>query len=188
MKYHKNMSRIGKKPIDLPQGVSAEIERLQVKIIGPKGELCVKLPPKVSLELKDGQILVSVKNPDDHRQAAFWGLARSLVNNAVEGVTEGFSKKLEVNGIGYKAELKGSALVLQLGYSHPVEFFLPEGIQGKIEGNSIIVSGIDKHLVGETASRIRMLRKPEPYKGKGIKYSDEVIRRKVGKVVKGAGG
>ncbi|MBU2575517.1 50S ribosomal protein L6 [Patescibacteria group bacterium] len=179
------MSRIGKKPIELPEHVKVEINKSSVCVKGPKGELSVALPSKVKLEQKDNQIVVSVPNPENSRQAAFWGLARSLIANAVQGVTEGFEKKLEVNGVGYKVALKGDALILNLGYSHAIDFKVPEGIRASVEGNEITVSGIDKQLVGETAAQIRKLKKPEPYKGKGIKYSDEVIRRKVGKVVKG---
>ena len=180
------MSRIGKQPIVLEDGVEAEIDARSIKIKGSKGELEVHIPPKVKLEQKENEIIVSVDNPENSRFVAFWGLARSLIANAVEGVTKGFEKKLEVNGVGYKVALKGKNLNLNLGYSHPIDFAIPEGIEAKVEGNEITISGIDKQLVGETASQIRSLRKPEPYKGKGIKYSDEQIRRKVGKVVKGA--
>jgi len=179
------MSRIGKQPIKLSEAVSSEIDGRIVKVKGPKGELEVKLPPKVEFHQKDGEISVSVPSPEESRQAAFWGLARSLLSNAVEGVANGFSKQLEVNGVGYKVAQKGDALEFNLGYSHSIEFKIPQGIEASIEGNVITISGIDKQLVGETAARIRKLRKPEPYKGKGIKYSDEQIRRKVGKVVKG---
>ncbi|OIO49370.1 MAG: 50S ribosomal protein L6 [Parcubacteria group bacterium CG1_02_41_12] len=182
------MSRIGKQPIELENGVSAIIEKRLVKITGPKGNLSVDLPSKILVEQKDNQLIVSVPNPEDSRQVAFWGLGRSLIANAVEGVTKGFEKKLEINGVGYKAVLKGSALVFNLGYSHIIEFNVPEGVSAQVEGNVITVSGIDKQLIGETAAQIRALRKPEPYKGKGIKYSDEQIRRKVGKMVKGAEG
>ncbi|MAG28705.1 50S ribosomal protein L6 [bacterium] len=179
------MSRVGKQPIELPDGVTSTIDSAVVKVLGPKGELNVAIPPKVKVEQKDKEIHVSVPKPEDSRQAAFWGLARSLISNAVLGVTEGFEKKLEINGVGYKVKLEGKKLVLNVGYSHAVEFDVPEGIEAKVEGNAITINGIDKQLVGETAANIRKIRKPEPYKGKGIKYSDEQIRRKVGKVVKG---
>jgi len=182
------MSRIGKQPIELKEGITVEINKSSVIVKGPKGQLTVVLPSKVKLEQKDNQINVSVQNSENSRQAAFWGLARSLVSNAVQGVTEGFEKKLEVNGVGYKVALNGKDLKLNLGYSHVIDFNIPEGIVATVEGNIIKISGIDKQLVGEIAAQIRKLRKPEPYKGKGIKYSDEVIRRKVGKVVKGSEG
>jgi len=180
------MSRIGKQPIELPEGVKAEIDGNEVKITGPKGENIVKLPPKVLIEQKENSLVFSIPNENDKKQGAFWGLARSLVNGAVKGVTEEFSKKLEITGVGYRVELKGDALVFNLGFSHPVEFKLPKGISAKTEGNSITVWGVNKQLVGEIASQIRALKKPEPYKGKGIRYSGEVLRRKVGKMVKGS--
>jgi len=163
-----------------------DIDGRIVAVKGPKGELKVSLPPKVKIAQTENQLELSVPSPEDHRQAAFWGLGRSLVFNAVVGVSEGFSRQLEVNGVGYKVQTKGKVLVLNVGYSHPVEFSFPEGIEITAEGNVITVSGIDKQLVGETAAQIRKVRKPEPYKGKGIKYTDEVVRRKVGKVVKGS--
>jgi large subunit ribosomal protein L6 len=182
------MSRIGKQPIEIPSGVTLAIDGRAVGIKGPKGELSVTLPPKVSIEQKEQELVVSVSDTTQARLAAFWGLGRTLVSNAILGVTEGFSKKLEVNGVGYKVQLNGKTLVLNVGYSHPVEFDIPEGIEASVEGNTITISGIDKQLVGEIASQIRRVRKPEPYKGKGIKYSDEIIRRKEGKVLKGAEG
>ncbi|MEK7189151.1 MAG: 50S ribosomal protein L6 [Patescibacteria group bacterium] len=182
------MSRIGKQPIVIPQGVTSTISRGSVHVAGPKGELSVSLPPKARVEEKEGALHVSVPNPEDGRQAAFWGLTRSLVANAVVGVTEGYAKKLEVNGIGFKVSLRGNTLVLNVGFSHPVEFELPRGTSAAVEGNTITITGIDKQLVGETAANIRKIKKPEPYKGKGIKYADEVIRRKEGKVLKGSEG
>ena len=182
------MSRIGKQPIEIPNGVTVALEGKILKISGPKGNLSVELPPKVSAEIKEREVSFSVQNPGDSRQAAFWGLARSLAANAVFGVLNGYEKKLEISGVGYKVQEKGGNLVLFVGFSHPVEFKAPEGVMLKAEGNTITVSGIDKCLVGEAAARIRKIKKPEPYKGKGIKYSDEVVRRKAGKVVKGAEG
>ncbi|MDZ4221613.1 MAG: 50S ribosomal protein L6, partial [Patescibacteria group bacterium] len=164
----------------------ASITREAVSVTGPKGSLTVPMPPKATVAEKEGSLVVSVPNPESGRDAAFWGLTRSLVANAVLGVTQGFEKKLEVNGVGYKVQSKGRELVLNVGYSHPVAFALPEGIEALVEGNVITISGIDKQLVGEIAANIRKIRKPEPYKGKGIKYSDEVIRRKEGKVLKGS--
>ncbi|MBI2050452.1 MAG: 50S ribosomal protein L6 [Parcubacteria group bacterium] len=182
------MSRIGKQPIVLPPGVTSALHRDSVTVAGPRGTLSVALPPKAKVEEREGALHVSVPNPEDGRQAAFWGLARSLVANAVTGVTDGYEKKLEVNGIGFKVQLKGNLLVLNVGFSHPVEFEIPEGIQARVEGNAITLSGIHKELLGETAASIRKIKKPEPYKGKGIKYADEVIRRKEGKVMKGSEG
>jgi len=165
-----------------------ELTDQSVTVAGPKGSLSVALPPKAAVAREGEELVCSVLDETDSRQAAFWGLTRSLVANAVQGVTEGFSKQLEVNGVGYKVQMKDKMLVLQVGYSHPVEFTPPEGITITTEGNVITVSGASKHLVGEVAAQIRKVRKPEPYKGKGIKYTDEVIRRKVGKVMKGSEG
>ena len=174
------MSRIGKQPIPLPDGVKVEIKDDKVTVKGPKGVLERPFVPLVMLET-DGQSVV-VKPTDDSRQArAFHGLFRTLVNNMVVGVSAGFSKQLELVGVGYKAELQGQALNLAVGYSHPVNFPLPQGIEATIDRQRITLSGIDKEVVGQTAATIRALRPPEPYKGKGIKYSDEIIRRKAGK-------
>lgn len=180
------MSRIGKKIIVIPDGVSCQIHERTVAVTGPQGELMVTLPPKVKVVQAGRELTVSVANPEDSRQEAFWGLGRSLVANAVAGVTAGFRKKLELNGVGYKVALKGSDLVLALGFSHPVEFKAPAGTALAVEGNVITVSGLDKQLVGETAARIRSLKPVEPYKGKGLKYVGEFVRRKAGKVAKGA--
>ncbi len=175
------MSRLGKKPIPLPDGTQAKIENDFIIIKGPKGELKQKLHEKVKVKINDSEIEVSVEKPEIKKQRALWGLFRSLINNMVTGVNEGFEKKLEINGVGYKASISGQKLTLHVGYSHPVDYMLPEGIKGQVEGNIITISGIDKQLVGEIAAQIRKIRKPEPYKGKGIKYIDEIIRRKVGK-------
>jgi len=182
------MSRIGKQPIELPSGVTCTIADRVVTIKGPKGELSTSLPPKTSATVGEGSITVSIPNENDSKQNAFWGLARSLIANMVLGTTEGYSKQLEVNGVGYKVAMKGTTLVLNVGYSHTIEFPAPDGIIISTEGNMITVTGIDKQLVGETASQIRKIRKPEPYKGKGIKYSTEIVRRKAGKVMKGSEG
>lgn len=181
------MSRIGKKPISVPAGVQVSISSSLVSVKGPRGEVVEALHPQVSVREKDGLIYVSVKNPEEKRERALWGLFRSLIANMVEGVVKGFSRQLEVNGVGYRVNLQGKKLVLNIGFSHPVEFELPGGISAKVEKNIITIEGPSKQLVGETAARIRSLKKPEPYKGKGIKYIDEVIRRKAGKVAKGAG-
>jgi large subunit ribosomal protein L6 len=178
------MSRIGKKIIAIPSGVEVNCQAELVSVKGPKGELSLTLPPGVMVKKDNQQIAVSVRNSRVKREHALWGTSRSLVANMIEGVTNGFSKKLEINGVGFKAQVKDDKLILNLGFSHPVEFPFPAGITIKSENNIITVEGIDKYLVGETAAEIRALKKPEPYKGKGIKYSDEVIRRKAGKVVK----
>lgn len=178
------MSRIGKKPIVLPSGVSVAIVDDTVKVKGPKGELEVKLPRIVSVKEEAGVLNVAVPAPEESRQASYWGLSRTLINNAVVGVTEGYSKKLELNGVGFRVALKGSDLGLALGFSHPVDFKAPAGITFNVEGNVITVSGIDKYVVGETAARIRALKPVEPYKGKGMKYVGEYVRRKAGKVAK----
>ncbi|MCK4744996.1 50S ribosomal protein L6 [Candidatus Parcubacteria bacterium] len=176
------MSRIGKQPIEIPAGIEIEINSGFVIAKGAKGELKTAIHPKIKVEKKENQIIVSISNQKDREQRALWGLSRTLIANMIEGLNKGFEKKLEVNGVGYKINLSGQKLILNVGYSHPVEFELPSGINGKVENNTIIISGFDKQLVGETAARIRKIRKPEPYKGKGIKYSDEIIRRKAGKV------
>lgn len=176
------MSRIGKKPIELTDKVEAKIEGDLITIKGPKGTLTQKIHPAVTATIDNGQILVTVKNPESGDEKALWGLFRSLINNMVVGVTSGFEKKLEINGVGYKARVEGSnKLILNVGYSHPVDFELPAGISCSVEANVITISGIDKQVVGEIAANIRKVRKPEPYKGKGIKYIDEVLRRKSGK-------
>jgi len=184
------MSRVGKKPIDIPQGVeikiNADILGSQVNVKGPKGSLDIVLPKGVTIEEKDKQIIFTVKNPESGTDKALWGLSRALANNAVLGVTEGFSKELEINGVGFKVALQGKKLVLNVGYSHPVEYDLPEGITAEVDKNNIKLFGIDKQLLGQVAAEVRNVKKPEPYKGKGIKYIDEQIRRKAGKVVKAA--
>lgn len=175
------MSRIGKQPINIPEGVEIKIDQDKINVKGPKGELSQDVHRLVKVEQKENELIVSVKNPAEKFQKSLWGLFRRLIANMVAGVTDGFSKQLEVNGVGYKAEVKGDVLHLQLGYSHPIEYKIPEGTEIGVEKNIITVAGIDKQLIGQTAAEIRSLRKPEPYKGKGIKYVDEIIRRKVGK-------
>ena len=182
------MSRVGKNPIIIPDGVEVKIDNQLVTVKGPKGELSQEINSVVKIEQteEDGSkvITVSVANPTDGKERAQWGTARAVIANLVIGVTDGFSKQLEVNGVGYRVALQGKKIVLNVGYSHAVEFELPEGIDAIVEGNLITISGASKHLVGETSARIRKVRKPEPYKGKGIKYTDEVIRRKAGKTAK----
>lgn len=184
------MSRIGRKPIPLPLTVTLGVNGSTVTAKGPKGELTWELPTHVHLAVADGVATVTVDDSHEREQRARWGLARVLVTNMVTGVATGFEKRLEIHGVGYRAELKGKELVLQLGYSHPVPYTPPPGVSLAVEKNVVVVTGIDKQAVGEVAATIRRFRKPEPYKGKGIRYQGESIRRKAGKVVKtvGAGG
>ncbi|MBI4600211.1 50S ribosomal protein L6 [Candidatus Uhrbacteria bacterium] len=175
------MSRIGKQPISIPSGVQVSVSGGHVLVKGQKGQLEMDLHPSVFCAIDGAQALVTVKNPDEKSDRAVWGLSQRLVANMVQGVTVGFEKKLDVVGIGFKVAVSGTALTLHLGFSHPVIFTLPPGVTAAVEKNTITLSGIDKQLIGETAARIRALKKPEPYKGKGIKYSDETIRRKSGK-------
>ncbi len=179
------MSRIGKMPIAIPAGVTVEVaENNKVTVKGPKGTLERVCVPEMEIKVEGGEVHVSRPN-DLKRMKALHGLTRSLLANMVKGVTEGYEKKLEVNGVGYRAAKAGKKLTLTLGYSHPVEMVDPDGIETVVEGqNVIIVRGIDKEKVGQFAADIRDKKKPEPYKGKGIKYADEVIRRKVGKTGK----
>jgi len=179
------MSRIGRMPIAIPAGVTVTIaENNKVTVKGPKGTLERVLPSEMEIKVEATEITVSRPN-DLKRMRSLHGLTRTLINNMVVGVTDGYEKKLEVNGVGYRAAKAGNVLTLSLGYSHPVEMTDPEGIESVLEGqNVIIVKGIDKEKVGQFAAEIRDKRRPEPYKGKGIKYADEVIRRKVGKTGK----
>ena len=179
------MSRIGRMPIAVPAGVTVDIaENNKVTVKGPKGTLERVLPEEMEIKMEGEEIKVS-RPSDIKKMKSLHGLTGTLINNMVIGVTEGFSKELEVNGVGYRAQKKGKTLVLSLGYSHPVEMEDPEGLEIIVEGqNKIIVKGIDKEKVGQYAAEIREKRAPEPYKGKGIKYADEVIRRKVGKTGK----
>ena len=179
------MSRIGRLPITIPAGVTVEIaENNKVTVKGPKGTLERELPTEMEIKL-DGDTVVVTRPNDLKKMKSLHGLTRTLVNNMVVGVTEGYQKVLEVNGVGYRAAKSGKKLTLNLGYSHPVEMIDPEGVETVVEGqNKIVVKGIDKEKVGQYAAEIRDKRRPEPYKGKGIKYADEVIRRKVGKTGK----
>lgn len=180
------MSRIGKKPISIPEGVKIAAHNGLVKVEGPKGALEHQLYKSIKIEMKDKTIFVlpEEKNRSNFR---FWGLERALLSNMIQGVTLGFEKVLEIEGIGFKAEVQGTDLVLSLGFSHPLTVKAPEGIIFKVVKNAIYVSGINKELVGETAAKIRSLKKPEPYKGKGIRYKGEVVRRKAGKKAVAAG-
>ncbi len=180
------MSRIGRKPIVIPQGVQVEIQGNTVKIKGPKGELMQDLHPEMKLVLESSQLRVE-RPSDEKRHRSLHGLTRTLVSNMVDGVTKGFSKSLDIVGVGYKAVKQGSNLQLTLGYSHPIEIKPFKGIEFDVPApNKIIVKGIDKQAVGEMAAQVRALREPEPYKGKGVKYEKEVIRRKAGKAGKAA--
>lgn len=182
------MSRVGKKPVLIPSGVEVMINGQDVKVKGPKGELQQQIHPlvRVATEEVDGvkQIATSILDTTDGDQNALWGTTRALLSNMVNGVSAGFSKKLEVNGVGYRVNVQGNTVVLTVGYSHDVRIELPSGVQAVAEANTLTLSGFDKQLIGEMAARIRKVRKPEPYKGKGIKYTDEVIRRKAGKAQK----
>ena len=178
------MSRIGRMPIAVPAGVTVEIaENNHVTVTGPKGTLERTLPSEMDIKLENSEIVVTRPN-DLKKMKSLHGLTRTLINNMVVGVTEGYTKTLEVNGVGYRASKSGKKLTLNFGYSHPVEMEDPEGLEAVVEDNKIIIKGIDKEKVGQYAAEIRDKRRPEPYKGKGIKYADEVIRRKVGKTGK----
>lgn len=175
------MSRIGKKPVVIPAGVSADIANGVLTVKGPKGTLTLTLADEIAYAVEDGAISVKPAN-DTKRARAFWGMQRTLVSNLVSGVTEGYTKTLQITGVGYRATAQGSNLKLALGYSHDVDFAVPEGIEIKTPDNTtVLISGIDKQKVGQVAAEIRRWRKPEPYKGKGIKYQGEFIFRKEGK-------
>ena len=175
------MSRIGKIPVVIPKGTDAKITANEIVVKGPKGQLSWTIPSRVSIEIRDGAVHVS-RHGDDRQARAYHGLAQRFIRNMVIGVSQGFKKELEINGVGYRASIEGKKLVLQVGYSHPVEFEPPAGITIEVpKPTSIVVSGFDKQRVGQVAAIIRAIRPPEPYKGKGIKYVDERILRKVGK-------
>jgi large subunit ribosomal protein L6 len=175
------MSRIGRQPVVVPAGVKIHIDGGRISVEGPKGKLSREVPPLVSIEIKDGS--VEVKRPNDEgKTRSLHGLTRSLIHNMVQGVTKGYSRGLHIEGVGYRAAVAGKKLTLSLGYSHPVEFPIPDGITIAVENQTeLMISGSDKEMVGQVAANIRFLRKPEPYRGKGIRYTDEVIRRKAGK-------
>ena len=175
------MSRIGKKPVDVPSGVTAAVDGQNVKVKGPKGELAFRVHDDVVVEFKDGKVSVQPRN-ETKQARAMWGMSRTMVSNLVEGVTKGFEKKLEINGVGYRASIQGKNLVLALGYSHDVIYPIPEGIQiATAKPTEITVTGVDRQRVGQVAAEIRDFRRPEPYKGKGVKYAGEFIFRKEGK-------
>ncbi|MBQ1707035.1 MAG: 50S ribosomal protein L6 [Acutalibacteraceae bacterium] len=178
------MSRIGKKPIAIPAGVEVKIDGCTVTVKGPKATLTRDVHPNMAVKVEGAELIV--ERPNDQKQnRALHGLTRSLLANMVEGVSNGFSKVLEVNGVGYRAAVQGNTLNLTVGYSHPVEMPVPEGLTAEVNGNKITISGADKQKVGQFAAEVREKRPPEPYKGKGIKYADEHIRRKEGKAGKG---
>ncbi len=177
------MSRIGKRPIDIPQGAKVQKKDTTVYVEGPKGKLDYSLPQGINIDIKDNAIVVN-RSANNKQQRALHGLARALIANMVKGVVEGFSKKLEIIGVGFKAQLSGEKLILNLGFSHPVEYKVPKGITIETpKPTQIVVKGIDKQAVGEAAAEIRDFYKPEPYKGKGIRYVGEYVRKKVGKTV-----
>ncbi len=186
------MSRIGKKPVQIPAGVTVEATETQVRVKGPKGSLELALHPRVRVERRKDETLgdvleVKVKDENDKKDRSLWGLFQRLLTNMVMGVTKGYEKSLEFVGVGYKVNVAGKVVKMDVGFSHEVDFPLPAGVEAKVDKNTLTLAGIDKQLVGETAANIRRIRKPEPYKGKGIKYVDEVIRRKAGKSAKAAG-
>lgn len=176
------MSRIGRMPVVIPKGVDVQADEKSVRVKGPKGELTSAVPAGLKVTVADGSVKI-VREGDEPHTRAVHGLLRSLVANSVEGVTKGFTRELEISGVGYKAEVRGKSVVFTLGYSHPVDFPIPEGIAIAVDAKAgrMTVTGADKQRVGQTAAEIRKLRIPDPYKAKGIKYADEVIRRKVGK-------
>ncbi|GHU79197.1 50S ribosomal protein L6 [Clostridia bacterium] len=177
------MSRIGKQPIDIPSGVTITVNATDISVVGPKGTLLVPIQNNTKTTVEEGKIVVTRKD-DEHDSKAWHGLQRALLNNAVIGVTKGFEKKLEINGVGFRLSGGPKEIDMSLGFSHPVKYKAPEGVELKTEKMEITVSGIDKQKVGQTAAEIRAIKKPEPYKGKGIKYADEIIIRKAGKAGK----
>ena len=177
------MSRIGKQPIEIPAGVTITVGDSEITVAGPKGSLIVPVQPRTKVSI-DGNILTVTREDDEPKSRAWHGLQRALINNAVIGVTKGYEKKLEVNGVGFRLSGGGQEIEMALGFSHPVKYKAPEGVQLATNKMEITVSGIDKQKVGQVAAEIRSLKKPEPYKGKGIKYVDEVILRKAGKAGK----
>jgi large subunit ribosomal protein L6 len=174
------MSRIGRKPLEIPKGVQVSITNDQVSAKGPKGSLVVKRHKDIEIKEEQGS-LIFVRKDEVGRVRAAHGLMRALCANMLTGVTKGFERQLEINGVGYKAEVKGQTVTLSLGYSHPIEYKLPEGIAAKVDKNTLVLSGIDRQALGAAASKVRSFRPPEPYKGKGIKYANETIVRKAGK-------
>lgn len=183
MRYGKNMSRIGKKPISIPEDVEVKLEGQTVIIKGPKGELSFQARPEIKIEIKENKILINPSKTKTKLVRSLWGTTRAILNNMVRGVKEGYEKKLEIEGLGYKAVLEGEDLVLYVGFTHPIKIKPSQGIKISVEKNIITVSGIDKEKVSQTAAKIRKMKPAEPYKGKGIRYLGEVIRRKAGKKV-----
>ncbi len=180
------MSRIGKKPIQIPAGVEVKIDGNKITVKSPKGEIAEEIRPEISIELKEGKIFLSLKGTETKIKKSLWGLYGALINNMIKGVTVGFEKKLEIQGVGYKAELQGSILVLNVGFSHQVKMEIDPRVKITVEKNTLItINGIDKELVGQVAANIRKVKPPEPYKGKGIRYLGEYVRRKEGKKVIG---
>lgn len=175
------MSRLGKLPIKFAPSTQVTLEEAKLNFKGPKGQLSLVLNPLMEVKIENNEINVLPRDKAAKNSSAIWGLTWSLIKNAVQGVSVGFVKKLEINGVGYRAAVSGSQLNMSLGFSHPIEFKLPAGISASVAANVITLEGIDNCLLGEVAAQIRKIRKPEPYKGKGIKYSDEIIRRKAGK-------
>jgi len=175
------MSRIGRKPIEIPKDVEIKLDKNFIVAKGPKGELKQKIQADVNVQINNNQIIVQSDNP------ALWGLARTLMSNMIEGIVSGFSKQLEIVGIGYSGQVKDNKLIMKLGFSHPIEIDVPNGIEIKVEKNIINIAGIDKQLVGQVAAKIRDIKKPEPYKGKGIRYVGEIIKLKPGKKAIGVG-
>jgi large subunit ribosomal protein L6 len=181
------MSRIGKKLITIPAGVTADIQKNELIVKGPKGELRQALHPHVTVAINGQEVSIKVLDENSKQDRSLWGTFGSLVRNMITGVTAGFKRQLEINGVGYKAAMKGQNLILEVGFSHPVEVVPTAGMKFAVEKNVITVEGADKQLVGEMAAQIRKVKKPEPYKGKGIKYIEEIVRRKAGKTAaKGA--
>lgn len=179
------MSRIGKLPIQIPAAVKIQVQDRDISVEGPKGKLAYQLPDGIAAKV-DGQTLLVQRGGDENRDRAFHGLAQRLLANMVQGVSSGFTRTLEINGVGYRADVRGKALFMTLGYSHPIVYQLPDGVSAKVDKQTVIqLESHDKQLLGEVAAQIRALRPPEPYKGKGIKYSDETIRRKSGKAAGG---
>ncbi len=175
------MSRVGVVPVTIPQGTKVDINNNTVSVEGPKGKMQQKILPEVAISIEDNQVTISRKN-ESKRAKSLHGLYRNIISNMVVGVSQGFSKTLMINGVGYRAEVQNDVLILNLGYSNPIEYLIPEGLTVVCEGNNkIIVSGIDKQKVGQSSAEIRSIRPPEPYKGKGVRYEDEYVRRKIGK-------
>ena len=181
------MSRIGKQPIVIPKEVEVKLNKNSITVKGPKGELSLTIPAQITVSQKDRVITVSVKDSKEAISQALWGTIQRLINNNIKGVTQGFCKKLNITGISYRVSIQGTTLILEVGFSHPVKYSIPEDIEVKVEGNNaIVISGIDKQKVGQIAAEIRAIKKPEPYKGKGITYEGEVVHRKPGKQATGS--